>query len=672
MNDKLNIKQRLDELRRTVAYHAKRYYVDDAPEISDFEYDRLFRELQELEASHPEFDSPTSPTKRVGGAVLDKFEKFNHVYPLRSLQDVFSFDELRAFTARVREVFPDAEFSVEPKIDGLSVALSYENGTLTVGATRGNGTVGENVTENIKTIGSVPLTLSDGEPLTLTVRGEVYMPRESFERQNKERESEGKPLMANPRNAAAGSLRQLDSKIAAARGLDIFVFNFQGGSLYSDGRAPEYHSETLARMRQLGFKVLPLTITALSDDEIIAHIELIGNMRSTLAYDIDGAVIKVDSLAMREMLGEGAIAPKWAVAYKYPPEQKRTRLLDITTAVGRTGVLTPTAVLEPVRIAGSTVSRATLHNIDIIRERDIRIGDTVIIEKAGDIIPAVVAPVPEERNGTETVWNMPEFCPSCGERLISDNEDFTDGGIVRCINSMCPAQIARNIEHFAEKAAMNIDSLGPAVVSSLLSSGLIRDAADLYTLNADDVAALDRMGALSAKNLLTAIENSKSAGLSRVIYALGIRQVGSVAAASLASRFGSIDALIAATVDELCLVDDIGEITAGFIRDYFADERNLQYIEKLRAAGVKLTEDVAVVGDALSGHTFVLTGTLPTLTRDEASEMIKRAGGKVSSSVSKKTSYVVAGEAAGSKLDRANALGVPVISEDDLRRMLGE
>lgn len=672
MNEQLNIKERLDGLRRTVAYHAKRYYVDDAPEISDFEYDRLFRELQELEASHPEFNSPTSPTKRVGGAVLDKFEKYEHAFPLRSLQDVFSYDELRAFTARVREVFPDAEFSVEPKIDGLSVAITYENGALTVGATRGNGTVGENVTENIKTIPTVPLTLANDETLSLTVRGEVYMSRESFERQNKKREAEGKPLMANPRNAAAGSLRQLDSKIAASRGLDIFIFNFQGGSLYADGREAVTHGETLSRMSELGFKVLPLTSLLKTDDDIIAHIEHIGSLRDSLPFDIDGAVIKVDSLNMRTVIGEGVIAPKWAAAYKYPPEQKKTRLLDITVAVGRTGVLTPTAVLQPVKLAGSTVSRATLHNIDIIRERDIRIGDNVIIEKAGDIIPAVVCAVTDDRCGTETVWNMPETCPSCKEKLYSDASDTTDGGVVRCVNPLCPAQITRNIEHFAEKAAMNIDSLGPAVVSMLLSAGLIKDAADLYTLRLEDVAALDRMGELSAKNLLTAIEASKSAGLARLIYALGIRQVGTVAAASLASRFGSIDALIAADSEELCLVDDIGSITAGFIRDYFAEPRNLAYIEKLRAAGVKMTEEVAVIGDSLAGLTFVLTGTLPTLSRDEASEMIKRAGGKTTSSVSKKTSYVVAGEAAGSKLDRANALGIPVIDEEGLRRMIGE
>lgn len=658
------IKSQIESLRRKIEHHSRLYYVYDSPEISDFEYDRLFRELTELEAQYPEFDSPTSPTKRVGGAVLDKFEKVTHTYPLRSLTDVFSFDELRAFTARVRESFPNASFSVEPKIDGLSVSLTYENGVFSVGATRGNGTVGEDVSENLKTVASIPLSLT--EPLSLTVRGEVYMPREAFNRQNEAREAQGKPLMANPRNAAAGSLRQLDSKIAASRGLDIFVFNFQGGELYSDGHAPILHSETLDRMQKLGFKVLPLKTVASSDEDIIAHIRKISDMRASLSFDIDGAVVKVDSLEMRTALGEGTAAPKWAVAYKYPPEQKKTRLLDIITSVGRTGTLTPQAVLEPVKLAGSTVSRATLHNIDIIRQRDIRVGDNVIIEKAGDIIPAVVRSVSEDRTGNERIWEMPTECPSCGETLISDG----DGGIVRCVNPLCPAQIARNVEHFAEKSAMNIDSLGPAVVSALLDAGLIKDAADLYSLKKSDVAALERMGDISAGNLISAIERSKNAGLSRLVYALGIRQVGSVAAASLASRFGSMDELIKADHAALTSIDDIGDITADFIIAYFEKPHNLEYIEKLREAGVKMTEDESSVSDVLSGLTFVLTGTLPSLSRDEASALIKQAGGKVSSSVSKKTSYVVAGDAAGSKLDKANALGVAVIDETELLRML--
>ncbi len=671
--DKNELKEHIEALRRKIEYHAHRYYVLDSPEISDFEYDAMFSELLRLEAEHPELDSPTSPTKRVGGAVLEGFREVRHTYPLRSLSDVFSFDELRAFTSRVREVDPNVTFSVEPKIDGLSVSLTYVDGEFTVGATRGNGSVGEDVTENLKTIGSIPLRLP--EPLSLTVRGEVYMPRETFNKHNARREAEGRPLMANPRNAAAGSLRQLDSKIAASRGLDIFVFNFQGGSLYADGHEPETHSETLSRMQELGFKVLPHKIVASNDSEITEHIEKIATLRDSLSFDIDGAVVKVNSLSLRTVLGEGTTTPKWAVAYKYPPEQKRTKLLDIVTAVGRTGVLTPTAVLAPVRIAGSTVSRATLHNIDIIRERDIRVGDTVIIQKAGDIIPEIVGTVASERTGNETVWQMPEVCPSCGEPLVHDDadEDADGGGIVRCINALCPAQRARNIEHFAERAAMDIESLGPSVTALLIDSGLIKDASDLYSLRVDDVASLERMGKKSAENLLAAIEKSKSAGLSRLIYALGIRQVGVVAAAALAERFRNIDALISATEEQLTEVPDIGEVTSQLIREYFAEPRNLDYIEKLRAAGVVMEmTDAAPRADTLSGLTFVLTGTLPTMTRDEASELIKSAGGKVSSSVSKKTSYVVAGDAAGSKLDRANALGVPVIGEEELLAMIGQ
>ncbi|MCD8315205.1 MAG: NAD-dependent DNA ligase LigA [Firmicutes bacterium] len=671
INGKNEIKARIDELRREVEESARLYYVYDSPKISDFEYDAMFSELLRLEEENPEFDSPTSPTKRVGGAVLDGFEKVTHKYPLQSLSDVFSYDELRAFTAHVREIFPDAEFSVEPKIDGLSVSLEYVGGRLYMGATRGNGSVGENVTENLKTVMSIPLSLTNDEKLNLTVRGEVFMPREAFARQNEARELAGKPLMANPRNAAAGSLRQLDSKVAASRGLDIFVFNFQGGELYSDGRRAVSHSETLSRMKELGFKTIPYETVVRKDDEIIAHIEKIGEMRDNLSFDIDGAVIKVDSLSYRERLGEGTIAPKWAAAYKYPPEKKETKLLDIVSAVGRTGVVTPAAVLEPVKIAGSTVSRATLHNIDIIRERDVRIGDTVILQKAGDIIPEIIGAVKEKRTGCETVWNPPSRCPSCGEPLVFDDGDNADGGTLRCINASCPAQRARNIEHFAERGAMDIESLGSALVSSLIENGLIFDAADLYYLDRDRVASLDRMGQKSADNLMKAIEKSKSAGLSRLINALGIRQIGTVAAAALAEKFGTIDAIISASVEELCEVDDIGEISADMIRKYFDEPKNLEFIEKLRRAGVVM-EDFAPKkrSDTLSGLTFVLTGTLPTMTRDEASAKIKEAGGNVTSSVSKKTSYVVAGDSAGSKLERAVTLGIPVISESELLSMI--
>lgn len=676
-NSNVDIKKRIEELRRQIEHHSHLYYDLDSPEISDYEYDAMFAELLQLEAEHPEFDSPDSPTKRVGGKPSERFEKVNHVYPLGSLEDVFSFDEIKAFTARVREADPDAEFSVEPKIDGLSVALTYENGIFTVGATRGDGAVGENVTANLRTIRTIPLSLAGGEKLNLTVRGEVYMPREAFERLNAAREAKGEALMANPRNAAAGSLRQLDPKITASRSLDIFVFNFQGGTLYSDGREPQSHTETLFRLRELGFKTLPHTIKAKTDDEIIAHIEKIGSMRGTLPFDIDGAVIKVDSLTLRQILGEGTATPKWAVAFKYPPERKETKLLDITIAVGRTGVLTPTAVLEPVRIAGSTVSRATLHNLDIIRKLGIMIGDTVIIQKAGDIIPEVVGAVTSKRTGNERPWIPPVVCPSCGERVVADIDSGESASAetatsLYCINAACPAQRARNIEHFASKGAMDIASLGPAVTSQLIAAGLVRDAADLYSLRVSDVAALDRMGEKSASNLIAAIEASKSAGLARLIYALGIRNVGSVTAAALAKRFLSIEALASASREELMEVEDIGDVVANSIISYFTEPANISLIKRLAKAGVKTTEDVTVTKTTLSGLTFVLTGTLPNLTRAEATAKIEAAGGKVTSSVSKKTSYVVAGVEAGSKLDRALALGVPVIDEATLLSMINE
>ncbi len=670
-NDKSEVRERIEKLRRDVEENPRLYYVYDSPKISDFEYDAMFSELLRLETENPEFDSPTSPTRRVGGAVLDGFEKITHKYALQSLSDVFSYEELRAFTSHIRDEFPDATFSVEPKIDGLSVSLEYVDGKFYIGATRGNGTVGENVTENLKTVMSIPLTLAGDEKLSLTVRGEVFMPREAFARQNEEREAMGKPLMANPRNAAAGSLRQLDSKVAASRGLDIFVFNFQGGSLYADSREPRLHSETLSRLSELGFKTIPYETVVSTDEEIIAHIEKIGSLRDSLSFDIDGAVIKVNNLSYRNRLGEGTIAPRWAAAYKYPPEQKETKLLDIVSAVGRTGVVTPAAVLQPVKIAGSTVSRATLHNIDIIRERDIRVGDTVILQKAGDIIPEIIGSVKEKRTGEERTWNMPSHCPSCGEALVYDDGDAESGGTVRCINASCPAQVARNIEHFASRGAMDIDTLGPALVSSLIDGGLIKDAADLYYLDRDRVAELERMGQKSADNLMAAIEKSKSAGLSRLINALGIRQIGAVAASALAERYGSMDALIGASFEELCEINDIGEVTAGMIRQYFDEPKNLELIKRLRDAGV-IMEEVSdtVRGDKLSGISFVLTGTLPTMTRDEATALIKGAGGSVLSSVSKKTGYVVAGDAAGSKLEHARTLGIPVISESELISMI--
>ena len=658
--------ERIERLRRQLTYHAKRYYVDDDPEISDFEYDKMYAELLALESAHPELDDPASPTHRVGGAALDKFEKVNHSVPLNSLSDVFSFEELEDFLTRVAAPLPNATYSVEPKVDGLSVALRYENGVFVGGATRGDGQVGEDVTANLRTIYSIPLKLT--EPLSLTVRGEVYMPRAVFERINAKREQEGQALMANPRNAAAGSLRQLDPKIAAERKLDIFVFNLQEGALYADGHTPETHDAALRRLAELGFKVLPNRTVASTAEEIEGHIEALGKLRDTLAFDIDGGVIKINKLADRTLLGEGTNTPKWAVAYKFPPEQKQTKLLDITVAVGRTGVLTPTAILSPVRLAGTTVSRATLHNEDFIHERDIRIGDVVTVQKAGDIIPEVVASHKEVRAGGEQVYYLPRVCPSCGEPVMRDGDE---GAAVRCTNAACPAQLSRSIEHFASKDAMNIEGLGPQVVEALLSADLIRDVADLFALDADRIAALERMGEKSAANLIAAIERSKSAGLERLIFALGIRSIGQVAATALAARYKTLENCFSATREELLEIEDFGEITADYVLNYFSHEQNVALCRRLAAAGLVTEAVAAPTGDKLAGLTFVLTGTLPTMSRDEATARLRAAGAKVVGSVSKKTSFVVAGEEAGSKLTKAQALGVPVIDEDAMLALIG-
>lgn len=658
------IKKEIEELRKKISHYAKMYYVYDVSEISDFAYDEMFRKLQELEAAHPEFDDINSPTKRVGGQVLDKFVKVTHGVQMGSLSDVFSFEELEAFLQRVAEEVPDAVYSVEPKIDGLSVSLTYENGEFSFGATRGDGFVGEDVSANLRTVQSIPLKLS--EPLSFCVRGEVFMPREAFYKQNEQREKEGQPLLANPRNAAAGSLRQLDSSITASRGLDIFIFNLQSGNLYTDRENPDSHSEMLNRLSELGFRVLPERITASTAAEITEHISQIGSMRDALAFDIDGAVVKMDSIAQRAIVGEGTSTPKWAAAYKYPPEQKQTKLLDIFIQVGRTGVLTPNALLEPVRLAGTTVSKATLHNMDIIRDKDIRIGDTVIVQKAGDIIPEIVGSVKEKRTGAEQEYRAPTVCPACGSTVVRD----ADMAAVRCENELCPAKRSRALAHFASKGAMNIDGLGQQIIDLLIANDLVRDAADLYKLRAEDVEKLDRMGEKSAANLIASIEKSKSAGLERLIYALGIRQVGEVAAATLAGKYKTLEGCFAATVEDLCEIEDVGEITARSIVEFFARPESRRLADELTAAGV-LTESTALPkGEKLAGKTFVITGTLPTLKRDEASALITANGGKVSGSVSKKTTFVLAGEEAGSKLTKANELGIPVISEEDLYVML--
>ena len=654
----------IDELRKKVSYHAKRYYVYDAPEISDYEYDMLYAELLRLEAEHPECFSPDSPTQRVGGKPLDKFGKVEHAVPMNSLSDVFSYEELRGFLDKVSETVEKPTYSVEPKIDGLSVALTYEKGVFVKGATRGDGFVGEDVTGNLKTVFSIPLKLT--EPLDLCVRGEVYMPRATFERINAAREERGEALMANPRNAAAGSLRQLDPKITASRGLDIFVFNFQSGQLYADGRAPESHTETLDRLSELGFTVIRNRTVAATADDVIGHIEKLGELRDGLEYDIDGVVIKLDRLSDRRLMGEGTNTPKWAAAYKFPPEEKQTKLMDVSIAVGRTGVLTPAAELEPVRLAGTTVSRATLHNLDFIRERGIMIGDTVTVRKAGDIIPEIVCAHPEKRDGSERPFEMPSACPSCGEPVSREDGEAA----FRCTNGACPAQLSRGIEHFASKDAMDIDGMGPAVVESLLAAGLIRDVSDLYRLSADRIEELDRMGKKSADNLIAAIERSKNAGLERLIYALGIRNIGTVAATALAAKAGTLERCFELTVEEICEIEDFGTVTAECVVEFFSHARNREICLSLIELGLKTESTAGPVKDTLAGLTFVLTGTLPTMSRDEASALIKANGGKVTGSVSKKTSYVVAGSDAGSKLTKAQALGVPVIDEAALVEMI--
>ena len=662
-------KTKIEALRRQIEYHSHRYYVMDEPEISDFEYDAMYRELQDLEAAFPELDSASSPTKRVGGAVLDKFQKFTHRVPLGSLSDVFSFEELDEFFARTAEREPDAFFSVEPKIDGLSVALTYENGIFVRGATRGDGVEGEDVTENLKTVRSIPLKLKEPLPY-LCVRGEVFMPRKVFFALNEERERDGQPRFANPRNAAAGSLRQLDSKITASRRLDIFIFNLQEGSLYMDGRAPKTHTESLLRLEELGFHILPHFKRLSAPADVKAHIDYLSSIRGELPFDIDGAVVKADDFGVRERLGELTNTPKWAVAYKYPPERQETTLLDIEIAVGRTGVLTPTAVLTPVFLAGSTVSRASLHNFDYIEGKDIRIGDSVILQKAGDIIPEIVCALPAKRTGAERLFPIPTECPSCHSAVIKDGDGA--GAALRCVNPACPAQRARSIMHFASKGAMNIDGLGERIVLLLLENGLITDSADLYALDASEIAKLDRMGEKSAQNLVSAIAASKEAGLERLLFAFGIRQVGEAAAESIAARFGTLAACMEASREDFAAISDIGEVTATYLYEFFHDEGALALIDRLVAAGVNTTAKKEKPSSKLEGLTFVLTGTLPTMTRDEASEKIKAAGGKVSSSVSSKTSYVVAGEEAGSKLTKAKTLGVPVLDEAGLLALLAQ
>lgn len=663
-------KSRAEELRAKITYNSRLYYENDAPEISDYEYDMMFRELGQLEEEFPEIKTPDSPTVRVGGKALDRFEKHTHSVRMGSLTDVFSFDELREFTDRIDAQMGEVtEYSVEPKIDGLSVALIYRDGIFVKGATRGDGDVGEDVTENLKTIKSIPLKLTEPIPY-LCVRGEVYMPKKVFYELNAAREAAGQPLFANPRNAAAGSLRQLDPKIAASRRLEILVFNLQDGALYLDSREPKTHLEALDRLDWLGFTTVSSRTCAWGYNAVAEHISYLGEHREELSFDMDGAVVKVNNLASRVTIGEGTSTPKWAVAYKYPPEEKETKLVSIDIQVGRTGVLTPTANLEPVRLAGTTVSRATLHNGQFIAERDIRVGDTVVVRKAGEIIPEIIRSIPEKRQGDEIIFTMPEACPSCGGRVVRD--ECGEGAAMRCVNPGCPAQTARSITHFASKGAMNIDGLGPQVVELLLTAEKIKDIADLYTLKVEDIENLDRMGRKSAENLVNAISESKSRGLERLLFALGIRQVGEVAAEEIAGRMRTLDNLFAASFEDFASIKDIGTITATALVEFFADPKTRELCDRLVALGLNTDATGEEKGELFAGLTFVLTGTLPTMTRDEASAIIKQNGGKVSGSVSKKTSYVVAGEEAGSKLTKAKELGVKIIDEEALLSMVNK
>lgn len=655
---KQTIKKLVDELNE----HSRRYYVEDNPTISDYEYDMLYRKLEDLESLYPDLVLPYSPTRRVGDAALSAFQKVEHEIPMQSLNDVFNFDELRAFDARVAEALEAPyTYAAELKIDGLSVSLEYENGLFVRGSTRGDGLIGEDITQNLKTINSIPMKLK--EPVTIEVRGEVFMPKKAFLKLNAEREENEESLFANPRNAAAGSLRQLDSRITAKRNLDIFVFNVQK----IENVVLTSHIESLKFLESLGFKINPETKLCKNVDEAIEAIENFGNMRGKLPYDIDGAVLKVDNLNQREILGTTVKAPKWAAAYKFPPEQKETTVENITWQVGRTGVLTPAADLSPVFIAGSTVSRATLHNIDYINEKDIRVGDRVLIQKAGDIIPEVVRVLTEKRTGAETEVTPPAICPVCGAPVEREEGEAA----LRCTSLECPAQLARNIIHFASRDAMDIEGLGPAVVTQLLQAEKIKCVADLYDLTFEDLIDLEGFAEISANNLLKAIEKSKQNDLFKLLFGLGIRHIGLKASKLLSLKFKTLDGIMSASKEELSAVNDIGEIMAESVVHFFSKEQNRIEIGRLKNAGLNFNCLTTVTeNEKVSGKTFVLTGTLPTLGRKEATELIEQAGGKVSGSVSKKTDYVVAGDEAGSKLTKAQSLGIPILNEDELKSLL--
>ena len=652
------IEKKIEELRKTLRYHSDRYYNDDAPEIEDYEYDMMMRELKELEEKYPEYDAPDSPTKKVGGVADNSFESVAHSVRMESLQDAFSKDELREFSNRVEDTVSNVNYVVEPKIDGLSVSLEYRDGVFLRGSTRGNGDVGEDVSGNLRVIHNIPLKLNKSIPY-IEVRGEVYMPKKSFERVVDRQIINGEKPFKNPRNAAAGSLRQKDSSVTASRGLDIFVFNIQ----QIEGVELSSHKESLDFIKELGFNTIPTYKKVDNIEDAIAEIDRIGEARGSLEYDIDGAVIKVDDFSQRDILGSTAKYPKWAIAFKYPPEEKQTKLLDIEIAVGRTGVLTPTAILESVHLAGTTVSRATLHNQDFINEKGIAIGDVVTVRKAGDIIPEVLC---VNEHNSNSVFKFPDVCPSCGEKVYRDEDEAA----IRCINPECPAQLLRNLIHFCSRDAMDIEGLGPAIIETFVNEGMIAKTYDIYNLDFNKILSLEGFKETSANNIINSVNNSKNNDLSKLIFALGIRHIGAKAGKLLADYFKDIDLVMNASVDDILQIDGFGKIMAESVVEFFSSDSTKELIAKLKEAGVNMKSTNVVEDTRFSGMTFVLTGTLPTLKRAEASKIIESFGGKTSSSVSKKTTYVLAGEEAGSKLDKANKLGVQVISEEEFKEMI--
>ena len=664
--NKTQAKQRIEELRKEVEYHAKRYYDDDKPEISDFEYDMLMVELRNLEKEFPEYKSKESLTQKVGGHVKEGFEKVTHEVPLQSLQDVFSIEEVEEYVKKIDEKAEENEiknktYVIETKIDGLSAALEYKQGKFVRGATRGNGLVGEDVTQNLKTIKTIPMELT--EKIDITVRGEVFISKTDFEKMNQEREENEEELFANARNAAAGSLRQLDSKITSTRPLDIYIFNVQK----IEGKEFNSHFEELEYLSKLGFNVNPVRIPCKTIEEIGKAIQKIGDDRENLSFGIDGAVVKVDDLKFREILGTTAKTPRWAIAYKYPPETKETKLKDIVCQVGRTGVITPMAILEPVKVAGSTISKTTLHNQDFIKEKELKIGDTVVIQKAGDVIPEIVKVLKEKRTGEEKDFEMPKVCPVCGAEAVREEGESA----IRCTGIECPAKLYRNLVHFVSREAMNIDGLGESIIGQLLDRKLIQNIADIYTLKFEDIASLKKNGQKFAQNLVDSINKSKENDLHRLITALGIRHVGVKASKILARKYKNIENLIGATAEELSKINDIGPIVANSIREFFLQDQTKDLIEKLKQAGVNLESlEKDAQDDRFAGKTFVLTGSLENYTRGEAANIIEKFGGKTSSSVSKKTDYVLAGEEAGSKLTKAQSLGVTIITEAEFEELI--